>query len=43
MIAWPAGLSFRVRSLYALNRDLLEEPDSMRNDTMNRDLEDVAV
>lgn len=43
VIAWPAGLSFRVRSLYALNRDLLEEPDSMRNDTMNQDLEDVAV
>lgn len=43
VIAWPAGLSFRVRNLHALNCDLLDEPDAMRNDTMNQDLEDVAA
>ncbi len=43
VIAWPAGLSFRVRNLYALNRDLQEEPDAMHNDIVNQDLEDVAA
>lgn len=43
MIAWPAGLSFRVRNLHALNRDLLEEPDAMRNATMSQDLEGAVA
>jgi hypothetical protein len=43
VIAWPAGLSFRVRNLHVLNRDLLEEPDAMRSDTMNPDLEDATA
>ncbi|MCS3507481.1 hypothetical protein [Achromobacter sp. JUb104] len=43
VIAWPAGLSFRMRNLYALNRDIREEPDATSNDITNQDLEDVAA
>ncbi|CAB3815954.1 hypothetical protein LMG26854_01203 [Achromobacter aegrifaciens] len=43
VIAWPAGLSYRVRNLHALNRDLLEEQEVLPNGAVNRDLEEAAA
>ncbi|WP_312430128.1 hypothetical protein [Achromobacter sp.] len=43
IIDWPANLSFRVRNLYVLNRDLLEEPNAMRNETTNQILVDAQL